>query len=238
MSESDNDLARFQQDLTFYVNGTLDDERRAWMEAKLAEHPRWHEDVALERQIRELVREPARVSAAEPGWQALRARMVAEGVFDAKDRPAVDKSAQTPRPAAGTSSAWGWAQALVRPLAVPWPVLALGAVALIMQAYLLLVPSETAPEPESPLHRGVDSVAADCGTLIRIAVSPSLQVGELAAGLQSAGVSVRRGPLEGGEWLLAVPTGASADAARQVLLALPGIEEARIEPTATNGACP
>jgi hypothetical protein len=236
MSEPRNDRERFELDLVYFVNGTLDEARRAWMVARLAENPSWQSDVELERLTREAVRSARSTVAAEERWQRLRERLSTEGVLAASP-PAPSAPERVPsRPAAG-----GWAAALLRPLSLPWPVLGLALAVMATQTWLLAGRGTGGDGSNAAAlrFRSASAPAASCAGMewLRVAVSPATSMGDWAVALKSLGLTVAAGPIDGGEWIVRVPAGQDPEAARLALAAVPGVEEST-RWSAAGGACP
>jgi hypothetical protein len=236
MSDPRNDRERFELDLAFFVNGTLDAESRAWMEARLVENPSWQSDVELERLTRETVRSARSTLAAEERWRSLRERLITEGVLAAS--PSVSS---TPEQAPPRAAPVGWAAALLRPLSLPWPVLGLALAVMATQAWLLAGRGSGSDvgNADALRFRSASAPAASCAGMgwLRVAVSPAMAVGDWAAALRALGLTVAAGPMDGGEWIVRLPDDLDPEAARLALVAVPGVEEVT-RWSAAGGACP
>jgi hypothetical protein len=110
-----------------------------------------------------------------------------------------------------------------------------------VQAYLL-AGRGGAPGADVPAmrYRAASAPVASCADIawLRVAVSPTLPVGDWAATLRAQGLAVAAGPHEGGEWTLRVGAGSDPEAVRQALQAAPGIEEARAASAPAGSGCP
>ncbi len=233
MSEQLKDREQFETDLPFFVNGTLIADKVAWMEARIAEHPSWNSEVEFARLTRDAVRSASSSVSAEERWNALQARLVEEGVLP----PTVSAPAQPVRlqPQLGRK---GWAAALLRPLQVPWLALLVAAAVVVFQGYLLAGRSTTGSEG-AILYRSVSAPEGSCSKAkwLRVAVAPTLSVGEWSIALRTLGLSVAAGPAEGGEWTLRVPTEQDAEAKRHALRVIAGVEDVIVW-TPPAGTCP
>lgn len=235
MADTRSDRERFELELPFFVNGTLDDAQRAWMEARLAEHPSWQADVELARLTREVVRQARSTVPADERWQRLRSRLTDDGVLQRPGKP----QPATARPSKGGKV--GFVAALVRPLAVPWPVLGLALAVLAVQAYLLAGRGlGNGAEAPAMRYRAASAPSLSCADIawLRVAVSPAMPVGEWAEALRTLGLTVAAGPADGGEWVVRLPTGSDPAAVRQALQAVPGIEEVQPATAPAGSACP
>lgn len=236
MSDQRNDRERFELDLDFYINGTLDAESRDWMEARLVENPSWQTDLELARLTREAVRSARSTLAAEERWQRLRERLADEGVV-AEHQHATTAPKLVPQRATRP----GWAAALLRPLALPWPLLGLALAVMATQAWLLTgrAGGNGGGDGTALRFRSESAPVTSCVGMewLRIAVAPVMPVGDWAIALKALGLTVAAGPIDGGQWIVRVPVGQDPEAARLALSAVPGVEEVTRWPAA-GGACP
>lgn len=235
MSEPEADRRRFELELPFYVNGTLADGPRAWMDARLAERPEWAVEVEWSHHARNAVKAARSGVLAEERWASLQTRLIVEGVLPAA--PSAQAAPFRDRPRPGRT---GWAAALLRPLAVPWPALALGVAVVATQGYLLTHRNPGAGASEGALrYRSASAPSGSCAWAgwLQVAVSPKMPVGEWTTALRTLGLGVMAGPGEGGEWLVRVPAGEDVLGKRQALQAVAGVDEVTVW-TPAAGSCP
>lgn len=238
LNSTQTDRDRFDTELPYFVNGTLDGERLAWMQAWLVEHPERRTDVELERLMRETVRQAVSDVPEAERWRQLRARLTDEGVLPPA---AVQAQRQPPEFQRPRPIRTGWAATWWRPLAVPWPAVGLALAALVVQGYWL---TARAPDPDAGLqaarYRSATGEAASCASVVwwRVSVSPAMPVSDWAVALRTLGLTVVDGPADGGDWTVRVPPGRDAEQARAALRAVSGVEDVRSTPAPAIAGCP
>lgn len=188
MNPSQTDALRFAQNLPFYVNGSLPAEEQAWMEACIAQHPPWQEDVEQARQER-VNSQSLRSDVPESVRLTLLRRQLAWTDAIVQPQTATQQSPRTV-------------------LTHPWLTGLLGMLlgALLVAGAGIFVPHAD-PTPNAlqstALSRGE---RRDCSTAhdIRISMAPLAQWGDLAQLLRQLQLQLVSGPNQEGEvWVRA-----------------------------------
>jgi len=197
---------RFTELLPWYVNGTLDADDRAWVDAQLREHPELAGELQWLESLQNKVRESAPQVSDEIGLDRALARI-------AQDRR--ELQAWTAPRRAGLSAPPSWAERVRAWLGSfglkPAMAFALAVIAVQagLLAQLMLVPQQPASE-----LRAVRPAAVESGPLLKVNFKPDATEADIRLLLVEVQGTLAGGPGQLGDWYLRVPAaqvGAAAD---------------------------
>jgi hypothetical protein len=199
--------SRFDELLPFYVNGTLNDADRAWVDDYLREHPgaaaelRWYES------LRTRLVEDAPAVSSEVGMDRALHRMRTEGPTPHLPR----------RPAAPPW--WERARDFLASV-VPQPVLrpALAAAVAVVALQALVIVQMAGEVDESTQLRSVPGTAVEQGPYVKLNFKPEAREADIRMLLVEVQGSLAAGPGQLGDYYVRVPA-ARLEAARQALRA-------------------
>ena len=205
MPDKDTDSQRFSELIPFYVNDTLGQNERAWMDGFIASHPeiqnekRFVEHLAkLTQETASPIPEPERLERFLNQWR--------------EERP--------------SSSLWQRVKAWMHgPIRMPAPVLA--AVAVLVVAQSVIIGSLMTDSTQEDAFRGE---RADCiaSPRIRVVFNPDAKHLEIVLLLRKLGMIVQEGPSETGEFWLVAPQDQQLEEAQAMLRSSPLVQEAVI----------
>lgn len=208
MPELDKDRQRFNELLTFYVNGTLPTEDLQWMDAYMVSHP----DTQNELRFVEMLREASRRTASSVPESERLERLISEWK---RSRPSCRSPSFFQRMAT-------WLQT---PMRIPLPAIA--AVALLVIGQSVIIGSMMTEGSLEEAFRGerVDCIA---GPRIRTVFNPDAKHMEVVLLLRKLEASVQDGPTETGEFWLTIPKGRSLEEAQAMLRSSALVDEAMV----------
>lgn len=202
MPDKDTDSQRFSELIPFYVNDTLGQNERAWMDGFIASHPeiqnekRFVEHLAkLTQETASPIPEPERLERFLNQWR--------------EERP--------------SSSLWQRVKAWMHgPIRMPAPVLA--AVAVLVVAQSVIIGSLMTDSTQEDAFRGE---RADCiaSPRIRVVFNPDAKHLEIVLLLRKLGMIVQEGPSETGEFWLVAPQDQQLEEAQAMLRSSPLVQE-------------
>jgi hypothetical protein len=186
--------ARFDELLPFYVNGSLNDEDRAWVDQYLREHPaaaaelRWYES------LRAKLQEDAPAVSSEVGLERALRRIRTEG-------PAPD------RPRAAAATPW-WERARdflasLVPQAVLRPALAAAVAVVALQA--VVIGQLAGGDDESTQLRSIPGSTAEQGPYVKLNFRPDAREADIRLLLVEVQGSLAAGPGQLGDYYVRVP---------------------------------
>jgi len=201
---------RFSELLPWYVNGTLSEEDRQWMENYLREHPAAQAEVAWYRSLKEQINDnapkvPATIGLAKTmqlirGDQPTIAERITAFLGGFGLRPATS----------GRSGASASAFSLR-------PALALGLLAVVaIQAGVIATMMGTRGADEAALMRAGRTVPAEEGPLLKVNFAPDAREADIRLLLVSVQGTLAGGPGQLGDYFIRVPTGKEQAAATQL----------------------
>ena len=183
---------RFNELLPWYVNGTLDEADRAWVEQHLAEHPQAREELGWYRSLQTQMRQDVPAVPANIGLA--RTLHLIRG-----DRPTLAERVT------GFFAAFGMR-----------PTMALAGVALMAVQggviYNLLQPGQD----DASQIRALGKAAADTGPLLKLRFAPGTREVDIRMALVLVQGNVTGGPGPKGDYFVRVPPGTEAASAEQL----------------------
>ncbi len=180
---------RFEELLPWYVNGTLNDSDRAWMDQYLRDHPQALQNLAYHQRLAQQMQREFDDVPEDIGLQRVLARIQP----NASTKPASSKVKKTePK-----KSSW-----LSELLDGAWlkPAFAMCLLVVAVQSVILFKPAT----PDQPLYRGEAPSAVNEGYL-QVNFDPTISEAELRVLLISAQARFVGGPDQTGAYYLAVP---------------------------------
>ncbi len=198
MSEEDEHLLEAR--LPWYVNGTLDDEARAWVDEQLARRPALQQRLQREWALQKSVGAAAQWPAPDIGLDRLMTRLQSEGEWGSGSRKRL----------AGLPS---WAQWL-RMIGTP-PVAGALAASVLAQAGVI---AWLASHPDVDAGQaGLRSIGVTEMRTLRVSFKPEASETQIRAALVAAGARIVGGPTQLGEYWVASGS-SSLEELRTVLL--------------------
>jgi anti-sigma factor RsiW len=184
---------RFNELLPWYVNGTLAEADRAWVEQYLAEHPQAREELEWFRSLQTQLRQDA--PAVPQAIGLARTMHLIRG-----DRPTLAERF------AGMLAALGMR-----------PSLALAGVALMaLQGGVIHHLLQRGIDDEAAQIRSVDPATADASPLLKVHFSASAREVDVRLALVGVQGNVAAGPDSQGDYFVRVPTGTEAQSIEQL----------------------
>ena len=195
---------RFSDLLPFWLNGTLDETDRQWVEDYRRQHPETQAEIAF---LTQLQASSQAVSSKVPESRRLKR------VLD------VWKASRQP------PSLLSRLLDLMRaPLQIPVAAVAMISALFIVQAVLLV--SEMGPTGQEVAYRGEKPECASSAPRVRVVFNPEAKHVEIVLLLRKLELTVQQGPSETGEFWLSVPPGRSLQEALAMVRASALVEEA------------
>ena len=195
MPDTTRDHERFSDQLPLYVNGTLEPDERAWMDAYLQANTKAQGELKLTELISATVN--AYKSPVPEGER--RARLLAAWKAG-RNRPSLFQTL------------FHWAR-----FPIPMPAAAMAVISMLVVGQLVVIVNRPV-EGQTGAWRGEQS---DCAAapLVRVIFAPDAKQGEIVQLLRQANVVMRDGPSDTGEVWLAVAKGHAESDAVAVLRA-------------------
>ena len=221
MDKAQADRKRFFEDLPWYVNGTMEPEKRAWMDAYMAEHPGARNEWAIEQQM------AAAFYNDEPDPELNRQ------VVQATLERIRAKQARAATSREGWRSWWG------RTWAVPTPVFAA-----VLGAFVAPIWWAVQSQNENTLGIEVSrSILVEpplsCNEQwrLRIAFGPDIPFDQAVILLRSVNANVVAGPTPSGEFWLRWATQAERDNAATALGQVAQVHDVFVPPADSDMGC-
>lgn len=206
---------RFDELLPFYVNGTLTEADREFVETYLREHPKSAAELNWYRSLQDKLKADVPAVSSEVGLDRTMARIRAE------------RGATAPKRAAPTSETFGervrgWLAALL-----PQPVLkpALASALAVVVAQAVVIANLATERDDSTEIRAVKPTVVDKGPWVKVNFKADARETDIRLLLVQVGGSLTAGPSQLGDWYVRVPEG-RFDVALQALKASPVVESA------------
>lgn len=188
MTES-NDILRFNELLPFYVNQTLGETDRRWMEDFVSAHPEMRHRVRVEERLRQVVKA---TQSLEP--ETVRLERLLQDFREDHPKEAFWQTLIT---------------RVMRPYSIPAPAIAMTAVLVITQA-LMLASEDKVPIEDLRLGaHGERSNLCEQLDLLRVVFKPDITQTQLVEHLRAMHLSITEGPSANGEFLIRIPKDSS-----------------------------
>ena len=199
--------ARFDELLPFYVNGTLDDADRAWVDTYLRDHPGAAAELRWYQSLRTKLQEDAPAVSSEVGLDRVLHRIRTEG-----PSPVLPRRAAAP-------SWWDRARDLFASI-VPQPVLrpALAAAVAVVALQALVIVQMSDEADESAQLRSIPGSVAEQGPYLKLNFKPDAREADIRLLLVEVQGSLAAGPGQLGDYYVRVPA-ARLEAATQAMRA-------------------
>jgi len=196
--------SRFDELLPFYVNGTLDDNDRAWVDEYLREHPKSAAELQWYRTLQDTMQRDAPAVSAEVGLDKVMARIRGE-------RAPARAAAKPIEPSFG-ERVRGWLAALA-PQPLLRPALA-GALAVVVVQGIVI--ANLATPDNSTEMRTVKPTVVDPGPFLKVNFKADAREADIRMLLVEINGSLAGGPGQLGDWYVRIPEARIAAAADQV----------------------
>ncbi|MCW5662067.1 MAG: hypothetical protein KIT60_30550 [Burkholderiaceae bacterium] len=197
--------SRFDELLPFYVNETLDDAERDWVDAYLREHPKSAAELQWYRTLQETMQRDAPAVSAEVGLDKVMARIRAE---------------RAPARAAAKPAAPSFVERLreffasITPQPMLKPALA-GALAVVVVQGIVIANLATR-EDESSVIRATQPTVVDPGPFLKVNFKADAKEADIRMLLVEINGSLAGGPGQLGDWYVRIPEARIAAAADAV----------------------
>jgi hypothetical protein len=196
--------SRFDELLPFYVNGTLDDDDRAWVDDYLREHPKSAAELQWYRTLQDTMQRDAPAVSAEVGLDKVMARIRGE-------RAPARAAAKPSEPGLG-ERVRGWLAALA-PQPLLRPALA-GALAVVVVQGIVI--ANLATTDDSTEMRAVKPTVVDPGPFLKVNFKADAKEADIRMLLVEINGSLAGGPGQLGDWYVRIPEARIAAAADAV----------------------
>lgn len=181
---------RFDELLPFYVNGTLSEADRAWVQTYLSEHPKAMAELQWYQSLQTRLREDVPAVSSEVGMERALQRIRTEGPL-----PQGVRRAATPGP---LERLRGWLSTLV-----PQPMLRPAfASALAVVALQTVVITNLVMEGDGSEIRALKGSAVDKGPYLKVNFKPDAREADIRLLLVEVGGSLAAGPGQLGDYYL------------------------------------
>ncbi|HEU5294091.1 MAG TPA: hypothetical protein VFU71_04825 [Burkholderiaceae bacterium] len=195
---------RFDELLPFYVNETLDEADREWVDAYLREHPKSVAELQWYRTLQETMQHDAPAVPAEIGLDKVMARIRAER--------APSRAPAQQAPSFG-ERVRGWLAALA-PQPLLRPALA-GALAVVVVQGVVIANLATKPDESSEI-RATRPTVADPGPFLKVNFKADAREADIRLLLVEIEGTLAGGPGQLGDWYVRIPEARIAAAADRV----------------------
>ena len=185
---------RFDELLPFYVNGSLPEADRAWVEAYLVEHPKAQAELRWYESLQARLREDAPAVSSEVGMERALRRIRTEG-------PA-PQSARRATPPSLLERARDWLASIV-PQPVLRPAFA-GALAVVALQSAVIVGMVMEPDETSEI-RAMQGSVAETGPYLKVNFKPDAREADIRLLLVEVRGSLAAGPGQLGDYYVRVP---------------------------------
>ena len=196
--------SRFDELLPFYVNGTLNDHDRAWVDAYLSEHPKSAAELQWYRTLQDTMKRDAPAVSAEVGLDRVMARIRAE-------RGAPARAAAPKAPGFGERLREFFASITPQPLLKP--ALA-GALAVVVVQGIVI--ANLATRDDSTELRAVRPTVVDAGPYLKVNFKADAREADIRMLLVEINGSLAGGPGQLGDWYVRIPEARIAAATEAV----------------------
>jgi len=197
--------SRFDELLPFYVNGTLEESDRAWVDEYLREHPKSAAELQWYRTLQDTMQRDAPAVSAEVGLDKVMARIRGE-------RAPARAAAKPIEPSLG-ERVRGWLAALA-PQPLLRPALA-GALAVVVVQGVVIANLATSGDDSSEI-RTVKPTVVDPGPFLKVNFKADAREADIRMLLVEINGSLAGGPGQLGDWYVRIPEARIAAAADQV----------------------
>jgi len=184
---------RFDELLPFYVNDTLDETDRAWVDAYLSEHPKSAAELQWYRTLQDTMKRDAPAVSAEVGLDRVMARIRAERT------PSRAPARQTP--SLGERLREFFSSITPQPLLRP--VLA-GALAVVVVQGIVIANLATQPDDSSEIRAHRPTVV-DPGPFLKVNFKADAREADIRLLLVEVDGSLAGGPGQLGDWYVRIP---------------------------------
>ena len=185
---------RFDELLPFYVNGSLPEADRAWVETYLVEHPKAQAELRWYESLQARLREDAPAVSSEVGMERALRRIRTEG-------PA-PQSARRATPPSLLERARDWLASIV-PQPVLRPAFA-GALAVVALQSAVIVGMVMEPDETSEI-RAMQGSVAETGPYLKVNFKPDAREADIRLLLVEVRGSLAAGPGQLGDYYVRVP---------------------------------
>jgi hypothetical protein len=185
---------RFDELLPFYVNDTLDETDRAWVDAYLSEHPKSAAELQWYRSLQDTMKRDAPAVSAEVGLDRVMARIRA-------DRAPARAPAQPTAPSFG-ERVRGWLAALA-PQPLLRPALA-GALAVVVVQGIVIANLAGKGDDASEI-RAIPPAAVVRGPFLKVNFKADAREADIRMLLVEIDGSLAGGPGQLGDWYVRIP---------------------------------
>ncbi|HET9205105.1 MAG TPA: hypothetical protein VFO28_02630 [Burkholderiaceae bacterium] len=186
--------SRFDELLPFYVNGTLDDNDRAWVDEYLREHPKSSAELQWYRTLQDTMQRDAPAVSAEVGLDKVMARIRGE-------RAPARAAAKPAEPSLG-ERVRGWLAALA-PQPLLRPALA-GALAVVVVQGVVIANLATSVDDSSEI-RATRPTVVDAGPFLKVNFKADAREADIRMLLVEINGSLAGGPGQLGDWYVRIP---------------------------------
>jgi hypothetical protein len=215
MTEPTPEQMRFNELLPFYINGTVGEADRQWMEDYATNNPEASLWLRFDENIRTAIQ-----STTPPTPENIR----------------IERFLNDFRRIGATRSPWRrFLDSFFKPRLVPMPALAL--VALVVAVQGLLLTGHFSSNPGEEMVYRSTTMRCDKGQRIRVVFKPEVTHGEVTILLRKVEGSLTDGPTETGELWITVPPGHSIDEAYVMLKSSILVDDALIT-IGADAKCP
>jgi len=195
---------KFDELLPFYVNDTLDEADRAWVDAYLSEHPKSAAELQWYRTLQDTMKRDAPAVSAEVGLDRVMARIRAERApTRAPARPAAPSLGERVR---------GWLAALA-PQPLLRPALA-GALAVVVVQGIVI--ANLATKGDDSEIRAVKPSVVEAGPYLKVNFKADAREADIRMLLVEVDGSLAGGPGQLGDWYVRIPEARLAAAADKI----------------------
>ena len=195
---------KFDELLPFYVNETLDEADRAWVDDYLREHPKSAAELQWYRSLQETMQRDAPAVPAEIGLDKVMARIRAERV--------PSRAAAKAAPSFGERLREFFASITPQPLLKP--ALA-GALAVVVVQGVVIANLATRPDDSSEI-RATRPTVVDPGPFLKVNFKADAREADIRLLLVEVDGSLAGGPGQLGDWYVRIPESRIAAAADKI----------------------
>jgi hypothetical protein len=196
--------SRFDELLPFYVNNTLEESDRAWVDAYLREHPKSAAELQWYRTLQDTMRRDTPAVSAEVGLDKVMARIRGE-------RTPTRAAAQQAAPSFG-ERVRGWLAALA-PQPLLRPALAAALAVVVVQGVVI---TNLALRDDASEIRAVKPSVVDAGPFLKVNFKADAREADIRMLLVEVDGSLAGGPGQLGDWYVRIPEARITAAADKV----------------------
>jgi hypothetical protein len=186
---------RFDELLPFYVNGTLNDEDKQWVDAYLQDHPAAKAELGWARSLQSRLHEDVPAVSSEVGLDRAMHRIRTEG-------PAPERARQAAKPSF-FEQARSWLASIV-PQPALRPVLA-GALAVVALQAVVIVHMAGQADDDAGQMRTIPSKVADPGPFLKVNFKGDARETDIRFLLVEVNGSLAAGPGQLGDYYVRIP---------------------------------